>query len=103
MSLVLDQSAAPDMVRVRGEIRLVDAAESRQVLLDALALGKTVEISLNPEEELSLAALQLLVAAEREAYATGVEYHYADGTAESVSRARAAAGMPLLGELVATL
>lgn len=93
MSLLVDQSGAPDMVLVSGDLQLASAAQGRETLLGAIRSCKNLKIALCGKSELDLAALQLLLAAEREAANAGVSYEYEEATAAMVNSAMEQAGL----------
>jgi anti-anti-sigma factor len=66
-----DRSTEPGVIRLEGAIDIDRAAELKEALLEALASGQAVRISLQAATSIDVTAVQLLWAAEREAGASG--------------------------------
>lgn len=93
MPLVVDQSEGGSIVRVVGSMHRADAEESRSLLLDALATGQTVEVCLSPGADLDIVALQLLIAADKQATLAGSRYRYDAESAFAVAAAIRGVGL----------
>jgi len=61
-------------IRLEGEVGIGSAAELKDFLIQALASGKKVRVSLQSATELDVTAVELLWAALREAKASGVAF-----------------------------
>jgi anti-anti-sigma regulatory factor len=62
------------VVGLEGAIGIAQAAELKQLLVQALQSGFPVRVSLESATELDVTAVELLWAAEREARGSGVEF-----------------------------
>lgn len=72
MEASLDDRDGQRCLHVRGELTIYAAGAMRTALLDALAGAAELEIDLSGVTEIDTAGVQLLVAAKREALATGL-------------------------------
>jgi anti-anti-sigma factor len=79
-------------VHLEGEIDIAGAAELKKLLLQALASGKQLRIDLEHATELDITALQLLLAAEREAHRSNLGFGLAGRLPEEISAAAMDAG-----------
>jgi anti-anti-sigma regulatory factor len=85
MGIGLEQREESSVICLEGAIDIGSAAELKRVLLEALAPGNAVSVSLDPGADLDVTAIQLLWAAEREARALGVGFKLAGQVPEPVS------------------
>lgn len=67
MSIALTQSDNTSLLRLDGEIDISCAADLTVALLEALAAGKAIRVSVDEVTELDVTAFQLLWAAGRQA------------------------------------
>jgi anti-anti-sigma factor len=70
--IILEQSETLSVIRLEGLIDISCAAELKKLLLQALASGKEMRISLERAGDFDVTAVQLLWAAVREARKSGV-------------------------------
>jgi anti-anti-sigma regulatory factor len=70
----LEQQADHTLIRLEGECTLATAAELKNLLIEALALGGDLRLDLRSVEEIDITAMQLLWAAEREANRAGSKF-----------------------------
>jgi anti-anti-sigma regulatory factor len=71
VAVKFDRSEGPGVIRLEGEIGIADAAQLKEVLLEALRPGAGARIALEMASGLDVTAVQLLWAAERAAQASG--------------------------------
>lgn len=74
MPATLDRKKRVWVVRLEGETNISCAAEFKNLLMEALASGKELQLDLQDATDLDVTALQLLWAAEREAKASGKSF-----------------------------
>lgn len=74
MSVTLALQESHSLIRLEGEYTLVSAAELKEALLEALAIGKDLHLNLEALENLDISAMQLLWAARKEAQRPGVKF-----------------------------
>ena len=74
MPVTLERSEELSIIRFDGTVDIACAAELKSLLIQALASGKPVEVSLESATNLDVTALQLLWAAGREATASRIEF-----------------------------
>ncbi len=86
MPVIFDRAATPGVLRLEGEVDIADARRLQEILLEALGEGGVVRISLEKATGLDVTAIQLLWAAEREAWASGMVLAL-DGTVPQALRA----------------
>ena len=72
MSLSLQPGESCWLLRIGGQPSLASAGELKNKLLEWLAVGKDLDLSLEGVEEIDIPTLQLLCAASREAERLGV-------------------------------
>ncbi len=99
MGAVLVQMDNGCLLRLEGTVDIASAAEFKTLLLQALAVGRDVAVSLEAASYLDVTAVQLLWAADREARSQGIRVTLSGGCPEIVRRSLAQAGMadlPLL-------
>ncbi len=94
MPITLVQSEGLCLIRLEGEINVASAAELKKLLLEALAnqQQREVRVELKKASELDISILQLLLAAEREARASGKGFSLAGGVPEQIATSVAEAG-----------
>jgi anti-anti-sigma factor len=92
MPVTLDQGGALCVVRLQGEISVGFAKELKVALLQALASGTEVRLSLEDVSELDVTAVQLLWAAEHEARRSGKPFEFAGPAPADVLKALDEAG-----------
>jgi len=92
VGVTLEQSEMLGLLRLEGAIEIDCAAELKKLLLEALASGKQVRVSLADASELGVTAVQLMWAAKREARESSVGFVSEGQVPESVSAALAEAG-----------
>lgn len=78
MPVTLGQSGALSLVRLEGSVGIGDAVGLKKLLLQALAPGNKVCISLEDSLDLDVTAMQLLWAAKHEAEKLGVAFTFAE-------------------------
>ena len=99
MGAVLEQSETRSLIRLEGSIDIGSAAEFRTLLIDALATGREVAVSLEAASYLDVTAVQLLWAADRDARSRGLCLTLSGACPESLRQSLARAGfsdLPLL-------
>lgn len=92
MGVTLEKSEALSLIRLVGAIDISCAAELKGLLLQALAAGGEVRVSLDGAEDLDVTAVQLLWAAGREARRSEVRFALAGGVPGPIAAAVADAG-----------
>lgn len=97
MGISLNQLDDSSLIRLDGVIDIASAVELKAALLEALATGKEVRISLEATTDLDVTAFQLLWAAEREAKRLGVGLTLTGQPPEQVVRSLASVGLDGLG------
>ncbi len=93
VGITLDQREGTAAICVDGVIDIACAAELKTTLLDALKPGKSVCVSFAAGADLDITAFQLLLAADREARASGVGFTLAGSMPEKISGALRDAGI----------
>jgi anti-anti-sigma regulatory factor len=71
VAVTIDQSEGQCLIRLDGEVGIACAGELKNVMLQALASGKDLQVDLQRATDLDVTAMQLLWAAEREARKSG--------------------------------
>lgn len=84
METSLDDRDGQRRLHLQGELTIYAAGAVRTALLDALAGAAELEIDLSGVTEIDTAGLQLLVAAKREALATGQSLRMSGHSAAAV-------------------
>ena len=74
MGIALEQGKQSSTIRMDGAIDIVSAAELKEHLVQSLATGHEIHISLDNVTDLDVTAMQLLWAAERAARESGVGF-----------------------------
>jgi anti-anti-sigma factor len=72
--ITFEQNGALGLIHLDGEVTILQAAELKQVLVQALKEGKDLRLHLEAVTEMDITALQLLLAADREAKKLGVGF-----------------------------
>ena len=72
MGVVLEQGDTKSLLRLEGSVDIAVAAELKKLLIQALAAGKEVAVSLEAASYLDVTAVQLLWAADRDARSRGL-------------------------------
>jgi anti-anti-sigma factor len=67
LPVIIDRATEPATIRLEGEVDIADAAELQKVLVDALQSKTETRLWLEGASRLDVTAVQLLLAAEREA------------------------------------
>jgi len=93
MPIIWEQSGSTCLIRLVGEVTIAQAAELKQMLIQALKEGKEVRLDLEAATEMDITALQLLWAADREAKKTAVGFFIVGHVPEGLSAAAMEAGM----------
>lgn len=93
MAVTLDRGETHCLVRLEGQVNIAAAAELKNVLLQALASGKELRADLGPASDLDVTALQLLLAAEREAQESGTRFVLAGPLPGEIAAGALAAGL----------
>lgn len=96
MSLVLEERETQSEIRLEGAIDIACAAELKQILLQALASGKDLRVSLERAICLDVTAVQLFWAAGCEARRLGLGFTFAEKMPEEISSALTVAGFESL-------
>lgn len=84
MPVSLDKSEEKSLIRIDGDVNIAMAAEMKDLLVNALASGKDLHVSMANAVELDVTALQLLYAAEREAAKSGMRLTLDDHVPEEI-------------------
>jgi anti-anti-sigma regulatory factor len=92
VAVTLEQDGLQCLIRLDGEVDISVAAGLKKLLLEALASGKDVRVDLEQTAALTIPALQLFWAAEREATAAGRSFTLVGQVPEAVSAAAGEAG-----------
>lgn len=74
MPLVLIDGDARSVIRLEGEIDIVNAAELKDMMVAAMTSGKELHLDLQAATDLDVTAVQLLYCAAREAEKTGIAF-----------------------------
>ena len=85
MPVILDQGGAECVIRLEGEVNITSAVEFKTLLVQALASGKELRVSVERAAELDITALQLLVALERATKKAGTQVVLAGKVPEAVA------------------
>jgi anti-anti-sigma regulatory factor len=91
----LDRKPDVTVVQLEGDINIRCAAELKQVLLEALACGGGVQVSLEKTSEVDITTIQLLWAGRREAEKRGVGFSAAGPVPERVACPMRDAGLEI--------
>lgn len=67
MAIVITPSADGAQIKIDGELTIYTAAESKELLMDALTTHASFDINLEAVEEIDTSGLQLLLLMQREA------------------------------------
>ena len=102
MTLRLDQQEQSNELHLVGPIEISDSAQLKQMLIDSLASGKDLLIELSSASELNVTALQLLLAARREAISLNIDFRVVNVVSDELSRSMNEAGFGELEELFST-
>jgi len=65
MPVTLQRQESTWLIRLEGRITLTSAAELKELLLEWLSAGKSLELDLEPAEEIDITIMQLVWAAAR--------------------------------------
>jgi anti-anti-sigma regulatory factor len=76
-----------------GQIDIASSAELKKALLDALSAGKKLGVSLQRVTDLDVTAVQLLLAARREARSAGIGFAFDKRETQEVTAALADVGL----------
>jgi anti-anti-sigma regulatory factor len=95
MSLSLDQSNSPTLIRLGGEINIRCAVELKSLLLQALEREGALQVDLSAATEVDITTLQLLWATQREAITTGKDFLLMGPITEIVAAAMDRSGLHL--------
>ena len=87
MPVILEQGETVSAIRLEGDIDICCAVELKTLLLQALASGTKVRLSLQDTIDLDVTAFQLLWAVEREARESSVGFALAEHVPDQVSQA----------------
>jgi len=90
--VTLEHSEELSTIRLEDAIDIACAAELKNLLVQALASGKDVQVSLESASDLDVTAVQLLWAARRAAKATSVGFAFLGPVPEAVTFALLHAG-----------
>jgi hypothetical protein len=90
--VTLESSDELSIIRLDATVDIACAAELKTSLVQALASGKDVHVSLDSATDLDVTAVQLLWAARREATASGVGFLLLDPVPEPLTSALFRAG-----------
>ncbi len=93
MPATLDRKKKVWVVRLEGETNISCAAEFKNLLMEALASGKELQLDLQDATDLDVTALQLLWAAEREAKASGKSFVLAGALPETIAEIARESGL----------
>jgi len=74
MSVTLDQSRTPCAIHLTGEVGIRNAAELKELLLQALMSETELRVDISGATEVDITTLQLLWVAEREAHSAGKKF-----------------------------
>ena len=96
MPVILEQGETVSAIRLEGDIDICCAVELKTLLLQALASGTKVRLSLQDTIDLDVTAFQLLWAAERETRESSVEFALTGHVPEQVFQALANGGFESL-------
>lgn len=92
MGIALEETDTGIVLRLDGAIDIACAAELKTLLMQALASGTEVRVSLDSAKYLDVTAVQLLWAAERQARRSGIRFGVCAQMPVPVSAALAEAG-----------
>jgi anti-anti-sigma regulatory factor len=90
--ITLDENEDRYLIRLEDEISITLATELKNFLIRGLASGKGLRVELERATELDVTALQLLLAAEREARKSGTGFFIAGRVPDQISIAAVDAG-----------
>jgi anti-anti-sigma regulatory factor len=90
--MMLDENEAQFSIRLVDEVNIAQARELKNLLLQGLASGRDVRVEVGGVTQLDVTALQLLLAAERNARKSGTGFAVEGKLSEEVSAALADAG-----------
>lgn len=96
MPITLIQDEMDCAIKLEGSVDISVAAELKQILLEALASGKRVRVSLAGVTDMDVTAVQLLWAAVREAKATDTDFAFDGDVPEPVLAALVESGFEQL-------
>jgi anti-anti-sigma factor len=100
---MLERDDARSLIRLEGSIDINCAAELKALLVDAIAAGREVGVSLEAASYLDVTAVQLLWAAEREALSRGLQMTMSGPCPETIRQSLSQAGfaeLPLISKPV---
>ena len=95
MPVTLKQSEELSSLCLEGAIDIASAVELKTLLQQALASGKSVQVSFEEATDLDVTTVQLLWAAGRQAKGSGTAFTYAEPVPEEIARALVDAGLEL--------
>lgn len=92
MPVFLDESEGLSVIRLEGDVNIDAAVELKSALLKALASTKNVRVSLEGAAELDITAMQLLIATERDAAKSKMQFTVEGSVPDDISVAMVHAG-----------
>jgi anti-anti-sigma factor len=98
---VLEQGETGSLIRLEGTVDIASAADLKALMVEALAAGREVAVSLEAASYLDVTAVQLLWAADREARSQGLQFALRGPCPAALRLSLAQAGLadlPLLSE-----
>ena len=96
MGIALNRTSDTTRLRLEGVVDIAVAAELKAALLEAIAAGKAIRVSVKAVSELDVCAYQLLWAAEHAAKQSGLQFAFAGKLPETIERSLASAGLERL-------
>lgn len=93
MPVSLEQDGVAIRIRLQGEINISCAQELKGLLVEGLKPDTEVHVLLTEATDLGVTVVQLLLAARREAKASGVEFAFEGRLPEPVTASLAEAGL----------
>jgi len=97
VGIVLNHTEGSSLIRLEGIIDIGVAAELKAALLEAVATGNSIHVSIEAVSELDVTAFQLLWAASREAMRSGVDLVLAGEMPGPVRNALSEIGLDVCG------
>jgi anti-anti-sigma regulatory factor len=93
MPATVEEWKNASLVRMEGIVGIESAAETKSVLLNALASNKEIRLTLEGVTELDITALQLLYATENDAAKSGIVLALEGSVPNDISDAMTDAGL----------
>ena len=93
MSIIFSEDASENTLLLAGPIGIESAAELKDLLVQGLASGKPLRVTLADATDLAVTSMQLLWAVARDAKAAGSEFSFYGAMPDDILTALAAAGL----------